>query len=265
MLDAAAAAAGYRLAVFDSLGSTNQDALARARAGDPGRLWIQALAQTEGRGRRGRLWASPPGNLYVSLLLVDPAEAHRAAEIGFVAGLALARAVQRLPALAGRVHIKWPNDLVSGAAKLAGILVEGTQVPAGGFACAVGFGVNCRSHPSGVEYPTTDLSCVSGTEISASTLLNLLSSAMVDAVRLWNRGTGFAAVREAWLGSAMPAGSPLTVRTPTSTMNGFFDTIDNRGRLILRTDAGPWTVDAADVFLTPQDLPARSHKGETNE
>ena len=148
----AAVAAGYRHLAFDTLGSTNDEALSRARAGDPGKLWIVAGSQSRGRGRVGRSWSSPVGNLYASLLLVDPAEPRFAAELGFVAGLALARAVNRVAGRPDEVRIKWPNDLVRHGAKLAGVLVEGTQLPGGAFACVLGFGVNCASHPSGLPY-----------------------------------------------------------------------------------------------------------------
>ena len=261
MLDDSAVGAGYRLIVYETLGSTNQEALSRGRAGEDGRLWLQARAQTEGRGRKGRAWSSPAGNLYTTLLLVDPAEPRRAAEIGFVAGLALARAVRRLPGMPDDVRIKWPNDLVCRGAKLAGILVEGTQRPDNVFACAIGFGVNCVSHPTVPAYPTTDLSAIAAREISATSVLNLLSSEMVAALALWDKGMGFVEVRDAWLGLALPAGSALTVTTPSSTTQGLFDTIDQRGRLVLRTVTGLWTVEAADVFLTGRDLPTRSQEG----
>src|SRR5690606_29862612 len=91
-----AAAAGYRLEAHESVGSTNALAMARAREGDPGRLWIVAAEQTSGRGRRGRPWATPPGNLAATLLLVDALEAHMAATLGFVAGLALSDALAAL-------------------------------------------------------------------------------------------------------------------------------------------------------------------------
>lgn len=265
MLDIAAERAGYRHIVLDSVGSTNDEALALARRGDAGKVWIQARAQSTGRGRSGRAWSSPTGNLYATLLLVDAAEPHHAPELGFVAGLALVRAVRRLRGIPAGVAIKWPNDLLHDGAKFAGILVEGTQRSDGGFATAIGFGVNCRSHPAGLDYPVTDLSAITGHDLSADILLRHLSAEMAAILDLWDRGRNFAAIREGWLAHALPRGSRLAARTPSSTREGTFDTIDDRGRLVLQTDAGPLIVDAADVFLTQRATPLRTPHGENND
>ncbi len=265
MLDVAAERAGYRHIVFDSVGSTNDEALAMARGGDPGKVWIQARAQSTGRGRSGRAWSSPTGNLYATLLLVDPAESRRAPELGFVAGLALALAVRRLPDIPDGVTIKWPNDLLHDGTKFAGVLVEGTQRPDGCFAAAIGFGVNCDSHPAGLDYPATDLSAVIGHDLSADDLFRHLSAEMAGALGLWDRGRNFAVIREGWLVHALPKGSRLAARTASSITEGTFDTIDDRGRLILQTGSGSLIVDAADVFLTQRATPLRTPHGENND
>src|SRR5215813_8400103 len=129
----AAAAAGVGLIACDMIASTNSEALAYARAGERGPLWVTARAQTAGRGRRGRTWVSEPGNLFATLLLTDPAPPDRAAQLSFVA------------ALASRLALKWPNDVLCDGAKLAGILIEaeGTRP----LVVAVGIGINCRHHP----------------------------------------------------------------------------------------------------------------------
>lgn len=245
---AASIALSYRTIVFDQLGSTNQEGLDRARAGDRGRLWIRALMQTQGRGRVGRPWSSPVGNLYTSLILVDPSPMRFAPQLGFVAGVALASAVRRLPGVPDAVRLKWPNDLVYRGAKLAGILVEGCHRPDGAFACVIGFGVNCLSHPTGLDYPTTDLAEIGASAPSADELSRHLASEMGAALDLWDRGRNFGAVRERWLDLALPNGAPLTVRTSQSKTEGRFETIDEDGRLMLRTETGFLTVDAADVF-----------------
>ena len=134
-----AKSAGYRLTGFDAIGSTNSEALAAAAAGDPGGIWFAALQQTEGRGRRGRQWMSPSGNLAASLLIVPDASPDIVATLGFVAGVALNRALSTiLPdgmvriGIDGadgadgrsRIALKWPNDVLADGAKLAGILLE---------------------------------------------------------------------------------------------------------------------------------------------
>ncbi len=110
-LDPAAQAAGVRLVTHDTIGSTNAEALRLARDGERGPLWVTANRQTAGRGRRGRTWVSEPGNLYASLLLSDPAPSEHLPALSFVAALALHDAItRRIPGLASRVALKWPND-----------------------------------------------------------------------------------------------------------------------------------------------------------
>lgn len=249
MLDPAAEVAGYRCEFHETLGSSNQYALDVAQRGGAGRLWVQAGAQSSGRGRSGRGWTSPPGNLYASLLLVDPAEPRCLPQLGFVAGLALVRAVRRLPGVPAHVQLKWPNDLVYAGAKVAGILAESTRIDGGRTACVVGFGVNCRSHPGGLSYETTDLARLSGLDQPPERLLRHLTATMLACLSLWDRGRNFPGVRDAWLAAALPKWSKLTVRCGSSMQQGLFDTIDVSGRLVLQTASGPMTVDAADVFL----------------
>jgi BirA family biotin operon repressor/biotin-[acetyl-CoA-carboxylase] ligase len=231
--------------------------MARARNGDPGGIWIVAEAQSRGRGRHGRDWASPAGNLYASLLLVDPSPRDRAAELGFVAGTALACALREIlasgkptpdfphPALA----IKWPNDILFAAAKLAGILLESTDLPDGRFACVAGFGVNCASHPAETPYPATDLAEVTGAPVSPESVLDHLTRAVAERLDIWRRGSGFDAIRAEWLGLAGGLGSKVFVARSQGTIEGIFETIDATGRLVLETASGRVLVEAGDVFF----------------
>ncbi len=157
MLGEAARAAGYRLIVRDVVASTMEEARRALDQGEPGRLWIVARSQNAGRGRHGRQWGSPPGNLYASLLLTDPCEPALAPQLGFVAGLALHDAVARLlgPA-AATLRLKWPNDLLLGGAKMSGLLLEGGS-RAGRLNVILGCGVNIASCPSDTPYPATYL------------------------------------------------------------------------------------------------------------
>ena len=139
--------AGVRHIVYETLGSTNAEALALARTGERGPLWISAKSQSAGRGRRGSPWVSPPGNLYATLLLTEPSAPEQAPQLSFVAALALHDAVAACaPKLGPALKVKWPNDLLVGPAKLAGILIEGESDPV--FTVAIGIGVNCATHPS---------------------------------------------------------------------------------------------------------------------
>lgn len=241
--------AGYRINSFETLGSTNDEALRRAVGGDRGKLWVVAGQQTGGRGRQGRNWASPTGNVYASLLLIDPGPIAMAPQIGFVAGVALATALSGLLGVSGRIAIKWPNDLVHDGAKLAGILVEGTRCPDGRFACVLGFGINRQSHPDGLPYAATDLFSVSDARPSVDDIVSALSSCVDETLRLWDRGRQFDHIRDLWLGLALPPGTPMSVSTGPARSHGLFQTIDDRGCLVLTTDDGTATIDAGDVFL----------------
>ena len=153
-LGAKASTRGYRLLGFDSVGSTSSEASRAAQAGDVGEVWFAALQQTAGRGRRGRAWETPHGNLAASLLVIPECDPAIAATLGFVAGVALNRALNDvLPNAAVRIGIdgadgrdtrialKWPNDVLADGAKLAGILLEAQKLPDGRMAIVIGFGV----------------------------------------------------------------------------------------------------------------------------
>src|SRR5260370_37721954 len=120
-LDPAAAAAGVRLIVHDTVGSTNAEALLQARLGERGPLWVTAAQQTAGRGRRGRSFVSERGNLYASLLLTGPAPAGRAAELSFVSALALHDAGCELASRpAPRIRFKCANHTIYDDATFSG-------------------------------------------------------------------------------------------------------------------------------------------------
>ncbi len=238
--------AGVRHIAFDSLGSTNAEALARARAGERGPLWITAAVQETGRGRRGREWASPAGNLYSSLLLTDPAPQAIAAQLSFVAALALHDAVADCaPQLGPLLAVKWPNDVLLGGAKIAGILIEAESGRP--FAAVIGMGVNCASHPGDTAWPATDLK-TAGAHVTPEALLQALAEAMQTRLAQWDRGQGFAAIRGAWLRRAAGLGQDIRVRLPEREFSGIFDGLDEAGRLLVRGEDGTTAVTAGEVF-----------------
>jgi BirA family biotin operon repressor/biotin-[acetyl-CoA-carboxylase] ligase len=239
------AAAGVGLIACETVGSTNSEALAHARAGEKGPLWITARAQTAGRGRRGRTWISERGNLYATLLLTDPAPPERAAQLSFVAALATHDAIAACaPSLLARLGFKWPNDVLLDGAKLAGILIEaeGTRP----LLVAVGIGVNCRHHPAGTDYAATDLAAA-GAAVTVEDLFKALSVAMAHRLREWEGG--FASTRAGWLARAGGLGGELTARLGARNLTGRFETLDEAGRLVLRRpDGGVETIAAGEVF-----------------
>lgn len=252
VLAPSAAAAGYRLEAHESVGSTNALALERASEGDAGRLWIVASEQTGGRGRRGRPWATPPGNLAATLLLVDSFEAVSAATLGFVAGLALGDALAAVVPSAhvsvgldgahekggrNRFELKWPNDVLADGAKLAGILLESFALDGGRMALAIGIGVNVVSHPEDVPYPAISLRELDP-KADAGTLFLALSDAWCENMRMWNEGRGLTAIRERWLARAAGLGSEVSVRADGRIVRGVFETIDEACRFVIREDNG---------------------------
>lgn len=254
--------AGYRLESYDTVGSTNAMALERAREGDVGSLWIAATRQDAGRGRRGRAWDSPQGNLAASLLIVGPYDLKVAATLGFVAGLSLADALAKVAPQAnaaiavdgaelagGRFELKWPNDVLFAGAKLAGILLESSLLPDGRVALVIGIGVNVVAHPDNTPYPATSLAAL-GASCDAVSLFEALADAWVDNVSVWNDGRGISAIRELWLARAAGLGSEVAIRLDGDVKRGIFETIDGDGRFVIRTaDGTQLTIAAGDVHF----------------
>jgi BirA family biotin operon repressor/biotin-[acetyl-CoA-carboxylase] ligase len=231
---------------LDQAGSTNAEALARARAGERGPLWITAATQTAGRGRGGRAWVSPPGNFYGTLLLTEPCEIAHAPQLAFVAGLALYDAVANCaPQVVPNLALKWPNDLLLGGAKLAGILIESELAPV--LTLAIGIGVNCAAHPEDTPYPATDLAAA-GANVAPATLFASLASAMQRRLDQWSSGSRFAAIRSDWLARAAGLGQPITVRLPGRTFTGSFEGLDEAGRLLVTQDGETSVITAGEVF-----------------
>jgi BirA family transcriptional regulator, biotin operon repressor / biotin---[acetyl-CoA-carboxylase] ligase len=226
--------------------------LTRAKGGDPGRLWVIADTQTEGRGRNGRAWSSPRGNLHASLLLIDPAPPRRSAELGFVAGVAAAHALRDILCEDLRVGIKWPNDVLHAGTKLCGILLESASLPHGRFACVAGVGVNCHSHPEETPYKATSLSAVAGQPVAPERVLERLSATMTHWLDVWAAGDGFSSIRAEWLSLAVGLGAWISVARPSQTIEGTFQTIDATGRLILEQASGQVAIEAGDVFFSPR-------------
>lgn len=245
-------AAGYRLRAYDTIGSTNSEALEAARAGDPGGVWFAARQQTAGRGRRGRQWESPSGNLAATLLIIPDADPTLAATLGFVAGVSLNRALSSI--LPGgvvkvgidvadgssdggnaRIALKWPNDVLADGAKLAGILLEAHKLDDGRHAIAIGFGVNAVAAPKGLPYPATSLDAL-GISRGAEQVFEALSDAWVDVFSTWNDGRGIGDVLKQWRAAAAGIGAPVAVNQNGDVLRGIFETIDDAGRLIVRAE-----------------------------
>ena len=220
----------------------------RARDGERGPLWIAAWEQTKGRGRQGRVWQSPQGNLAASLLLIDPAPMALAPQLGFVTGVALAEAVATLLPAPHQARLKWPNDLVVDGAKLSGLLLEAVQLPDGHLACVIGIGLNIASHPQDLPYPAISLKAL-GSKASAELALERVGAHMSVWLARWQRGDDFAAIRAAWMAHAAALDERVTVHAPSGQVTGIFRGLDAAGQMILETEAGRVSIAAGDVFL----------------
>ncbi len=238
---------GYRLLDYDELDSTNDEAKRLGADGAPAGCVVWAKSQPNGRGRRGRRWDGPPGNLYMSLLLRPAHSPAAAAQLGFVAALAVGEACAPFLPEATKPRYKWPNDVLVSGRKVSGILLESSALPDGMLDwLVVGIGINVASHPAGTEFPATSLAASGGT----ATVTQLLESTVARYHHWMGRweAAGFEAIREAWLSNAIGVGGKVTVRLERQVLEGRFADLDRDGALLLETDEGNRRVLAGDVF-----------------
>jgi BirA family biotin operon repressor/biotin-[acetyl-CoA-carboxylase] ligase len=234
---------------FDELDSTNAEARRRAEGGEIGPLWIVAVRQSAGRGRRGRAWETGAGNLAATYLFVTQKPPAEAAQVSFVAALAVADLADAFVP-ASLVSLKWPNDTLVAGRKAAGILVESGQGPHGSLWVAVGVGVNLARAPDMAERPATALCqhmrAPPPTPLEA---LAILAPALARWRGLWQRA-GFSPIAEAWTARAHGLGEPCTARLASETVLGVAEGLDGDGALRLRTALGDVRrITAGDVFF----------------
>jgi BirA family biotin operon repressor/biotin-[acetyl-CoA-carboxylase] ligase len=238
----------FRLVRYDRLGSTNDEAKSLARAGAAEGTLVWAGEQTAGRGRRGRTWVSPPGNLYMSLVLRPDRSAAAAAQLGFVAALGLGEAIGELTGPALELRFKWPNDLLVDSRKLAGILLESeTSANDQVDFVVIGIGANLASAPTGVEYPATSLAEQGFAGVTPPQLLDAFARYFDEWLQRW-RFDGFAPVRTAWLARASGIGDAIRVRLERDTLLGRFHDLDSDGALLLDAPEGRRRIAAGEVF-----------------
>jgi BirA family transcriptional regulator, biotin operon repressor / biotin---[acetyl-CoA-carboxylase] ligase len=239
--------AGVGREVFAALDSTNAEALRRAAAGAAGPVWILAGRQSAARGRRGRQWTAPEGNFGATLLMRP--DGAPAALRSFVAALGLFDAMIAVTGRPALFALKWPNDVLLGGRKLAGILLE---TGANG-TLAVGIGVNLAAAPDPATLepdavPPVSLAGATGIAIGPEDFLDLLA----PAVAAWEdrlAAEGFAPLRAAWLARAARLGEEIRARLPDRTLAGRFETVDDTGALVLATPSGRVALPAAEVFF----------------
>ena len=212
--------------------------------------WIMAHRQTAARGRRGRRWVVPKGNLSATLIFCPQATPAEAARRSFVAANALFQALAiYIPA--EKLGLKWPNDVLLGGGKVAGILLESSgQGPFVDW-LSVGIGVNLRRTPEGVadaQFPPTSLMAEGGWEVTAEDFLTTLANAYATQEHKLAH-FGFHRIRDEWLANAVKLGEVITARTGRMEITGIFDSVDEEGNLVLITGTGPCAISAADVYF----------------
>jgi BirA family biotin operon repressor/biotin-[acetyl-CoA-carboxylase] ligase len=237
----------WRLQVFDSLDSTNEEVRRQAETGVTEGLAVLAKLQTAGRGRRGRVWDSPPGNLFLSLLLQPQCTPAQAATLSFLTAVALLEALD-LASIPATLTCKWPNDVLVNGAKIAGILLESRTGPDGALGwVTVGIGVNLAWHPAETPYPVTSLAA-HGVSVTPEDFAQWLLARYGYWYGRW-QAEGFVPVRAAWLARAQGLGKSVVVRLPDSELHGTFIALDDSGALLLELpDGRRQTVTAGDVF-----------------
>jgi BirA family transcriptional regulator, biotin operon repressor / biotin---[acetyl-CoA-carboxylase] ligase len=234
--------AEVRRVAHEEIGSTNSEALKLAEAGAPEFTLVTARRQTAGRGRRGRAWTSPNGNLFASVVLRPQRPLATVSQLSFVAALAVGELLDGL-GVRGRVGLKWPNDVLIDGAKVSGILLE-----AGEGHVVAGIGVNLAHYPVGTAYPTTSVA-VAGGQIDVERALGHLAASLIGWYRRW-LDDGFEPVRAAWLARAHGLGHEVRItRHDGGTDSGVFSAVDESGALVLTGAGGSRKITAGDVFF----------------
>jgi BirA family biotin operon repressor/biotin-[acetyl-CoA-carboxylase] ligase len=239
----------FNLVRFDTVTSTNDEARKLAREGAEEGTIVWALEQTAGRGRRGRVWNSPPGNLYISLILRPEVPLSEAAQIGFVAAIAVVDSIGLLCELGQHAQTKWPNDVLLNGMKLAGMLLE-TESEAGSGEpewVVLGLGVNLAHYPDDAEFPATSLRA-ERQMITDAQFLEAFCRKFAEWIGRWTN-EGFGVIRKNWLWRAAGLGQKIQVRLENETLDGIFKDLDEDGALVLDQDGTERRITAGSVFF----------------
>jgi BirA family biotin operon repressor/biotin-[acetyl-CoA-carboxylase] ligase len=229
----------FRLLIKQTVDSTNDEVRRLAEMGMPEGLVVITDRQTQGRGRRGAAWFSPPGeSLAFSVLLrPDPPKALWP-RLALVAGLAVAEALEESIPLVG---IKWPNDVWAGGKKIAGILVEAGRDFA---VVGIGLNVNTRAFPAEVAGTATSLALESGGEVSRKEVLSSIIRRL--SLRRHQIGTEFPEAINSIRLRCVLTGQGVSLTAASGPLTGTVEGISPQGELLLRTPGGLQTLLQAD-------------------
>ncbi len=241
---------GYRLIALETIDSTNEEAKRSGQGADRTVIW--AKQQTAGRGRRGRSWMSLPGNLFASIVVKPDCPIAEAAQLSFVAALAVADVLADI-GLNDRITLKWPNDVLVDGAKISGILLEATSSGAEIDTVIIGIGINLAGHPDDTPYPATDALAAAGETARPDTVLERLIAAFDQRYGTW-KARGFDVTRQDWLDRAHGRGGPIRVQLDSEALDGRFADLDRSGALVVELpDGSIRNVTAGDVNFPKED------------
>lgn len=238
------------LAWFDEIDSTLLEARRRAERGDVGPTWLLAGVQTAGRGRRGRAWSSIEGNLHATYLFATDRPPAEIALLSFAAGVAIAETIEAMVG-AGRVALKWPNDVFLDRAKVSGILIDSGALAGNGLWAALAFGVNIARAPEALDQAAICLRDVLPADAEAPAPRAFFAS-LRPRLESWAHrlvGEGFAPLRTAWLARAYGLGEPAVVKVGDQELQGRIAGLSARGELEFDTPEGRRLISAGDVFF----------------
>ena len=246
-LPAATRARLAELTVLDQVGSTNS--WLAERPGDPAVCFAEF--QSAGRGRRGRAWVSPfASNIYMSLGWSFAEWPQGFTALGMVAAIAAVRALKSLGVEGA--GIKWPNDLVAGGRKLAGVLVDIQGEPPRATRAIVGVGLNVRMPAvaaTEIDQPWMDLATLTEGDPPER---NRLAAALIDSLFTALdefAHAGFAAFSADWQALDLVAGRAVALHSHEQTVTGVAAGVDEQGALLLRTAHGVKRFVSGDVSL----------------
>lgn len=239
------------LQIFDEIDSTNAEARRRAARGDAGPIYLLARAQTAGRGRRGRVWESLSGNLFLTYLGATARPPADIALLGFAAGLALAEFCDGLLG-AGASLLKWPNDLMLDRRKAAGLLLESGALGDGRNWFAIGLGLNLAAAPP-TDQPTVALAEF----LPAAPAPELAARDIAPRLAAWAgvlEREGFAPLQRAWMARAYGLGAQAKVNLGAETLTGEMRGLSPGGALLLALPNGQMrAIAAGDIhFAAPE-------------
>lgn len=232
--------------------STNSYLLERSRQGDYSGHACFAECQTEGRGRRGRNWVSPfGGNIYGSLLWRFSTGAMQLGGLSLAVAVAVARTLREI-GLAD-IGVKWPNDIIAGERKLAGILLEVVGEAAGPCHVVIGVGINVRMPALAgqeIDQAWTDADTLLGRPVGRNRLAGLLLSHLISVVREFE-ADGLAPFLEEWQRMDCFAGREVMLQLPNGTVQGVARGVDAGGALMLAVEGELRRYHSAEVSLRP--------------